>query len=1043
MTTRLSSTNRGCDRDDHATLPWRPGRPSRRPRRARVEVERLERRAVLSLIGVAPPVDVSGAPAGGQRAGQDRLVAQAADGHFVAVWVDQGVKARLFNADGTPRSGPITVAGSSGADEGPTVAMNAAGGFVVAYTHRFGATDRDIYAQAFRPDGSPRTGRVFAAALWLDEWAPSAGIDSGGNFAIAYTQQTTSRRTDVEVGRFDADGRQWQQPLDLGSVRSESQPTLAMNEAGRAIVAFVVDFGGTNRQVDFTQLDPGGGVRDLRAWVAGGATMAIQPAAAINASGAFAIAYTDVTGQVAGDDVFSPIDYFTDVRAVAFDPSGNRLRAIDARADPSKDEYDPAIVLSSDGRPAVAFTTGGQFDPAAADPTTSPDDLPLVRLRSFDAAGAPTGETTAGTAAFAHGRNGTKPSLALGTDSTATLLWQSATAKLVGDVYGTGVFAQPLLNLPYRATIRIPQGATELTVTNSMSSTFFVDIARDPGFTGPIDVSLAGLPSNYTATVRASTTASPTGVTDVRIVTINAPLILQPGSFTLNVRVGTSGSTPLSLPVTVVAQPLTAWTVTPEGSQGQYAIGPTGGLPGTTVLVSGRGFSPVMSVAFSGATAQVVVPAQRFWTDANGVSYLEVQVPAGARSGRVTIINPGGARATTSDGLLIEGPQVFYVDQRSGHAPQETRPGTTITMTGIGLAPGTRVSFGGADAEAAETWTSADGTVLRVNVPRYAVDGTLTVTPTVGEPIQAGSFTVYSFREQHAFAFPNFDFAYGLDMFMDAWGSQSYFNFLGWRIPYPETVSFWAAAKLSLDNKGACFGMALTAERLIQHPELARGTLHLKDPNGYPFATNVLDNDAARHYIEMQHIYQYSQEVIDYFLAWQGAGHSAAGVYDLVRSELQAGRHPLISMREGPGDGHVVLAYDLEGTADHFKIDTYDPNLPFMPNEQTDAGAHRGTEMRSQVEITPDGRWKFREGNNVFWEGGFGSMTVIPTTVVPDQPRMVSVLGSIQGIVFGTTPTASPASSLAVDLAPDVIAPPKTSQRLRPRRSAATLPFLS
>src|SRR5262249_42606531 len=149
-------------------------------RRARPSLEGLERREVMTLVALTPPQDVSPKSQGGQTAGLDRLAAQAPDGHYVVVWGDStsGIKARLFNADGAPRSGEIAVGNGGAKDSSPSVAMNASGTFVVAWSHDYSATDRDIYVQLFQPDGSMKGSAITVAAKSLDEYAPSAGVDA-------------------------------------------------------------------------------------------------------------------------------------------------------------------------------------------------------------------------------------------------------------------------------------------------------------------------------------------------------------------------------------------------------------------------------------------------------------------------------------------------------------------------------------------------------------------------------------------------------------------------------------------------------------------------------------------------------------------------------------------------------------------------------------------------------------------------------------------------------------------------------------------------
>src|SRR5262245_60503421 len=208
----------------------RPRRPRRVPRPFRPRLERLEDRLAPSLVPHGPPLDVSDAGAGGQTTGYGRTVAQAADGHFVAVWQDNGIRARLFNADGTPRTGEMLVPFTSGVDAEPTVAMNAAGQFVVAWTRRWSPDNRDIIVQAYNESGGLYLGPTFVALTASDEFAPSIGMASTGNydFAVAYTLRASPTDLDVEVARrtnVEVELNRWGVATSL---RNESAPSLAM-----------------------------------------------------------------------------------------------------------------------------------------------------------------------------------------------------------------------------------------------------------------------------------------------------------------------------------------------------------------------------------------------------------------------------------------------------------------------------------------------------------------------------------------------------------------------------------------------------------------------------------------------------------------------------------------------------------------------------------------------------------------------------------------------------------------------------------------------
>ncbi|HEY2737433.1 MAG TPA: hypothetical protein VGK45_03450, partial [Thermoanaerobaculia bacterium] len=127
-------------------------------------------------------------------------VAVAADGHFVAVWVDGGVRgsaanvmARIFAADGTPQTGDIRVSTQEpGFQDHPRVAVTASGGFVVVWSARVSGAPQDIphvYGRLFARNGAAlgerfRLGRGYGLA----QTAPDVTRAPDGRFVVAWTE---------------------------------------------------------------------------------------------------------------------------------------------------------------------------------------------------------------------------------------------------------------------------------------------------------------------------------------------------------------------------------------------------------------------------------------------------------------------------------------------------------------------------------------------------------------------------------------------------------------------------------------------------------------------------------------------------------------------------------------------------------------------------------------------------------------------------------------------------------------------------------------
>jgi eukaryotic-like serine/threonine-protein kinase len=153
------------------------------------------------------------------------------------------------------------------------------------------------------------------------------------------------------------------------------------------------------------------------------------------------------------------------------------------------------------------------------------------------------------------------------------------------------------------------------------------------------------------------------------------------------------------------------------------ASGPTGG--GTSVTITGTGLAGVKGVSFGGAAGAVT---------ADSATQITVTSPPGnAGTVNIIVVTPGGT--TAGQFTYVAPPVVRAISPTSG----PTGGGTSVTITGTGLAGATGVSFGGA----AGTITADSATQITVTSPpgnQGAVN--VTVTTPFGTAA-AGQFTYY------------------------------------------------------------------------------------------------------------------------------------------------------------------------------------------------------------------------------------------------------------------------------------------------------------
>jgi uncharacterized repeat protein (TIGR03803 family) len=146
------------------------------------------------------------------------------------------------------------------------------------------------------------------------------------------------------------------------------------------------------------------------------------------------------------------------------------------------------------------------------------------------------------------------------------------------------------------------------------------------------------------------------------------------------------------------------------------------GKVGKTIGMIGQGLTGTTKVSFNGTNATFTVVSD---------TYLTAVVPAGAKTGSISVTTPGGALKSNRKFMVV--PSVLSFDPTSGPV------GTPVTITGNSFTGATKVSFGGVKA----TVFSVDSdTQITATVPTGAVTGKIQVTTAGGTGASATNFTV-------------------------------------------------------------------------------------------------------------------------------------------------------------------------------------------------------------------------------------------------------------------------------------------------------------
>jgi hypothetical protein len=253
--------------------------------------------------------------------------------------------------------------------------------------------------------------------------------------------------------------------------------------------------------------------------------------------------------------------------------------------------------------------------------------------------------------------------------------------------------------------------------------------------TGPISVTVAGLPPVTSAT--PFTVLVPVAVSGLEPISgpVGTEVTIRGVGFStvspteLRVRIPQTGSGPL---VVTVLNAGTARTTQPFVITTPPFIArfePAAGTIGSVVRLFGTSFGT------SSATVEVALAGRRMEIRSITDTQIEVLVPPGATSGRITVTQRlQGTGAAPSDFTVLTDFAVSALEPASAY------PGQTIAIRGGGFVQeGLTVSFTG--ARAASPSTFVNGSELRVVVPADAATGPITVRLPDGRSLASPAFT--------------------------------------------------------------------------------------------------------------------------------------------------------------------------------------------------------------------------------------------------------------------------------------------------------------
>ncbi|WP_201979721.1 IPT/TIG domain-containing protein [Hymenobacter rubidus] len=248
----------------------------------------------------------------------------------------------------------------------------------------------------------------------------------------------------------------------------------------------------------------------------------------------------------------------------------------------------------------------------------------------------------------------------------------------------------------YLASFTLPATPTISSFTPAFGPVGTVVTVTGSGFTGATGVTLNGT---------AATTFSVVGATQL---TFTVPAGATTGLIAITTPLGTGTS-------------LTSFTVTPAVTITSFS--PLSGKVGDGVTITGTGFTGATAVRFNGVAA--VSPSV-------SSTSIFATVPAGATTGPISVVAPGGTAASATDYVVVPAPTITSFSPTSGVA------GTAVTLTGTNFGGASQVLFNGTGSN----FTLVSATTITATVPYGATTGLITVVTPGGTAASASSFTV-------------------------------------------------------------------------------------------------------------------------------------------------------------------------------------------------------------------------------------------------------------------------------------------------------------
>ncbi|MGE3340406.1 MAG: fibronectin type III domain-containing protein [Candidatus Altimarinota bacterium] len=441
---------------------------------------------------------------------EDSTVGIDSNGNFVITWTDRGgndgggagVFAQRFNNAGVAQGLEFGVNTSVlGNQEGPDIAMNGNGDFVIVWSDQNGTDGNSsgVFAHLYDDTGASVTGEFLVNSTFLgDQEEARVAMDNSGNFIVAWTDRSTGS-ADIYAQRFDSVGDPVGSEFMVNTTDFADQtfPSVAMSSTGAFVISWTdeSDADGSGNGV-FAQLYDNTGATVGGEFQVNTTTAANQfnQDVAMDASGNFVVVMNE-SGSIAWST-----PKFQRYNSAGVPQGGETL--VDPESDQGTDRENMRISMESTGEFTIVWQDQGGRDGDGAG----------IMVRYFDADGdALSSEIPVNTSYIG---DQTSPHVAITNGGIFVVTWTDTND---GDGDNNGVLAQQFFDaapvIPGTVTtLQAEAGNTEVELIwyppfdgGSAITDYVVEYGETVGFPGNAQVFSDGTSSITGATVTGLT----------------------------------------------------------------------------------------------------------------------------------------------------------------------------------------------------------------------------------------------------------------------------------------------------------------------------------------------------------------------------------------------------------------------------------------------------------------------------------------------------------------------------------------------------------